>query len=706
MMITTNSIPSYVAPTFLALTLAVPIDSAAKELDPKAEVEKTSESILENSKKKAKASSKDVVELEDMIVKDRRFDTDIKLRPINSTVVSREEIERIKFTDPDEILNRIPGTSLSRNFRIPKGGKGYTISVIDGVSVRNPYSGSTQQIADTNTFDIERIEVIKGPASVLYGSNAFGGVVNVITRDPPKDSEYKVWIEGGSFDRIRGGLNAAGTAGPVGYSVDFNIWDIDGYRDGEKNDRKAVSGKLLFHPDSLSNLKFSGEYMDRFSKSAGTLSQSEFDDNPKQNVAQNTFSEKETVTGSVAFDREMWTDGHINANFGYRHEDSYSLQSFGGGAPSKNENNDMNVKVWYKHDFDFLKASLMGGGSYYYGDNDNQRFNRRSKEVTRSSYNEQAIYSGFAELQFSPIDKLRVTGGFRYEGTDFKSTDKINGGVTRAEFTDVTPVAGFTYDITNDHKFWFGYSEGFSSPSLSSLFTSQNNNPNLKPEEATNYEIGIRGAFLEDKLTYDVAFYYQDITNYIVNSITGVDRRGQEEFNFQNAGEVNLRGVETVIEYQPWEYLRLGVTHTYARNEYTNFIDRDRTLGKSVDLSGNRLAQSPDHHVNARVAVLPIKGLEIELEIDAYTGYFTNNQNNLDKGGEYTRPTHLNLRTSYEREGWGLWVHALNLTNELEERVGYTPASRGRGGRPGKPGGRQIRVAEGFSIYGGVSYKF
>lgn len=611
------------------------------------------------------------------------------------------ELDRLKFVDPDELLRRIPGESLSRNLRIPKGGKGYTISVIDGVSVRNPYSGSTQQIENTNTFDIERIEIIKGPASVLYGSNAFGGVVNVITRDPPEEAEYKVWVEGGMFNRVRGGLNAAGTAGLVGYSVDFNIWDMDGYTDDTRTERKAVSGKLLFHPDSESNLEVRGEYMDRFSKRGGTLNQSQFDENPRKNVRNDAYSDKETYTGSVAFDRKMWSDGEINANFGYRHEESFAVTSFGGGDPQDASLNDLNAKVWYTHDFDFLKTRVLGGGSYYYGNSDSKRFKAKNNKLTRSLFNEQEIYSGFAQLEFTPIDKTRITAGFRYETTDFKSKNRLKGNkITTAEFSDFTPTVGFTYDFTDEHKFWFGYSEGFSSPSLSSLFTSRNNNPDLKPEEAANYELGIRGGFMENKLTYDVAFYYQDITNYIVNNITGLDDKGEELFNFQNAGEVNLRGVETVIEYQPIDYLRLGITHTYARNRYTDFIDRDRATGKEVDLSGHVLRTSPEHHINARITVLPIEGLEIELEVDAYTRYFTHDNNSLDTRGEYSRPTHLNLRTSYEKKGWELWLHALNLTDELEERVTFSP------GRRGKPGSRSIRVADGFSIYGGIGYNF
>lgn len=301
-----------------------------------------------------------------------------------------------------------------------------------------------------------------------------------------------MWIEGGTFDRIRGGANTSGTFENVGYFLDFNIQDIDGYRNETKNERNAVSGKLIFHPDSDSKLSVRGEYLDRYSQEAGTLTQAQFDENPRQNVTNHAFSEEDTYTGAMAYDRKMGASGLLNANSGYRHEESYSVTSFGGGDSTDTTLNDLNAKVWYKHDFDFLKSSLMGGGSYYYGNDDNKRFDQDDNSLTRSSYNEQKIYTGFAQLEFSPVQNLKVTTGFRYETTNFKSTNRLNGKTDRAEFSDFSPVAGFTFDFMKDHKFWFNYSQGFSSPSIRSLYTAKNNNPNLKPEEADNYGVGLR----------------------------------------------------------------------------------------------------------------------------------------------------------------------------------------------------------------------
>ena len=160
--------------------------------------------------------------------------------PMTLQTIGRQELNRIKFTDVDQVLNRIPGMSLSRNFRFPEGGRGYTIPLIDGVSVRDPYRGSANQIGDTNTFDMDRIEVIKGPASALYWNNAFGGVVNVITRDPAEDSKHSLWFEGGTYDRLRGGGTTEGWVGDLGYMLDFNLWDIEGWRQFSEQRSRTV----------------------------------------------------------------------------------------------------------------------------------------------------------------------------------------------------------------------------------------------------------------------------------------------------------------------------------------------------------------------------------------------------------------------------------------------------------------------------------
>ena len=174
--------------------------------------------------------------------------TPAKELPLNIHVINRQEVERLQFVDPDELLDRIPGETQVRNLRIPNGAKGYTIPMADGIPLENPYEGATQRLDRINTSDIQRVEVIKGPASALYPNNALGGVINVVTRDAPLTPETTVWAEAGDFNRRRGGVSTGGTIDKVGYFFDINSRNLDGLRDGVQNDRDQLSGKFIYDP--------------------------------------------------------------------------------------------------------------------------------------------------------------------------------------------------------------------------------------------------------------------------------------------------------------------------------------------------------------------------------------------------------------------------------------------------------------------------
>lgn len=284
-----------------------------------------------------------------------------------------------------------------------------------------------------------------------------------------------------------------------------------------------------------------------------------------------------------------------------------------------------------------------------------------------------------------------MTAGFRYESIRLDSDDRLSNQNFDTQFSDIKPKAGVLFDLADNHHMWFGYSEGFLAPDIDELFVSNRTtqaNPGLEPEDATNYEVGFRGTLFEDRLAYETAFYYLNISQFIVSS-ENPDLNGPE-FLLTNAGKVNLRGVETVIEYLPFDFLKLGITHTYARNQFIAFNNA------GTDLSGDRLQRSPEHHVNARVGVLPLPGLEIEVEVDFYDGYETNDNNAIDPRGTFTRGERLNLRTTYQTGPFEVWLHALNITDTLEDRVGFST----------RRNSRNIRTVDGFQIYGGVGITF
>ena len=121
-----------------------------------------------------------------------------------------------------------------------------------------------------------------------------------------------------------------------------------------------------------------------------------------------------------------------------------------------------------------------------------------------------------------------------------------------------------------------------------------------------------------------------------------------------NAGETSQQGVEVSAELKPVDYASLSISYTYSRNEYEEYIDG------GVDYSGNTMERSPNNRLNARIAVLPLQDLWIELEMDAISSQYSDPANT----HEYSRPTLFNLRANYDWQEWSFWGHVLNMTDQ------------------------------------------
>ncbi|MCK4840810.1 MAG: TonB-dependent receptor [Methylococcales bacterium] len=633
---------------------------------------------------------------------------DIKTLPVASTIVNQEEMKRLKFVDPDELLDRIPGETQVRNLRIPNGSKSYTIPMVDGAALTSPLSGSTQAFGDSvNAQDIERIEIFKGPVSALHANNAFGGVINVVSKGSVSMPEQntRFWVEAGNHDRYRGGVSSQGELKGVGYLFDLNTWNIGAYRDQTNitdnlgnttiqetgEERHQASAKFIFHPDEVSSLILRGSYLKEHLTVPGDLEEPDFIIDDSGIGKDGTFSDEETFTGSAIYKRDFTDADHLDANFTIRLLESSGISRFSGSHDD--DTTDINGKISYKHDFDFWNSNFIMGTDIYHGINDDfnpGKMGRSGMEESSKDYGTTGIYAGFAQVQFSPIENLQITAGVRHESIDLEQSNTTQSGVVtanRASFSATLPKAGISYDFLDRHRVWFAYGEGFLAPSISQLYTGRGNNPNLNPEEAEHFEVGLRGSLplFNRDLTYDTSYYHQDINQYIINrDLLGVDMNA-------NAGKVTIQGVETVLEYQPFDFIRLGVTHTYARNIYKRYIDSN-----GDDLSGEEMNRSPEHHINGRVAVMPLEGLAIELEVDSSTSYTTLDNASKDPQGRFSRDERINLRLTYDKGPYELWFHALNIGDVKEDRVGYSTRS----------GVRSIRTVDGLQLYGGIAYNF
>ena len=606
----------------------------------------------------------------------------LKELPFNAHIVGLEEIERLRFVDPDELLDRIPGETQVRNLRIPDGSKSYTLAYVDGVPIESPYGGATSRLDRVNTSDIQRVEVIKGPTSALFANNVFGGVVNVVTKDIPLETQAGVSAEFGNFNRERFGVDFSDTQGNLAYSLNVNTRRLDGLREGTQNDRDVGSLKIVYDLTENTRITTRLERFEETTEFRGDLTAEEISDDPTQAGSLDSATDLDQDTISIALRHRLET-GEFNAVLLNRVADTVGLSRFSG--PEDSTDDAINFITSYRHDLS--NGSLIFGYDRYDGDVDTRSFDRNDLELTgdftESSENLE-IDAYYAQYQVALTEDLTLIAGLRHE--DIHLSSDVDGGQD-ADFSSTAPKLGLTYQLADNAQFWFSISEGLYAPDLDDLFDEDEGNPNLDSEEAQNIELGFRGSW--NAWAYDVSIYHNEIDDYLVTQEL-FNANGDEFELTTNAGQITVKGLEAVVEYAPensnW---RAGLTYTLSKNEFDSFVQS--TAGADDDFSGNELRRTPRHHINLRFAWEPITNLIAEIEGDFNSSYFSDDANSIE--GRFKRDERVNLRVTYDMNKWSFWASALNITDTLEDRGTF---SRGE---------LSFRTIDGRSYYAGLSYR-
>ncbi|MHB8772580.1 MAG: TonB-dependent receptor [Syntrophales bacterium] len=663
------------------------------------------------------------MDLDEVIVTGSRVETRISETPSTVNTITAKELEEVKYRNPAEVLIRVPGVNMNTysgedalsSIRVPTSFiNPYTLILVDGIPASSYGQGNASTWRELNSMDIERIEVVKGPSSALYGSSAIGGVINVITKKPGGKPEFRLWGEYGGYDQGRGGVNGSFRSGAFAGRTDGYVIANEGWREHTAVRKQAVTVAGQFIPDERSAVDLRVDYTHFNNEQAGSLDVADFDADPRQDYYTFTYAKMEKITPALTYNRTIGDAGDLRLTFQSRFINDHDTFSAYGvrydprrrvftGVPSKLDGVDHDVQAFYKHEFAPLRTRLIGGVDYQ---RSGQSVDNYSSTVTRDPASRKfvsfttPVLSGafdsaadviapYLQAEFSPLEKVRFTAGGRYDSVHYDVTSKfgtVTGG-TRS-FDNFTAKAGATYDVTAGFNLYASYSQGFVAPSPSQLFTtSRGANPDLNPEKAENYEVGMRSLFWGGKAAFDAACYDMRITDKIIHQSINL-----AQLLYRNVGETSHRGVEVQLSVKPVDLVRVSVAYTYARNLYENYTDSN--AAPPINYNGNTIPRAPEHHLNARLALIPFPDLELELEADDISRQYADDANGLS----YSRPTLFNLRSIFNWKSWSFWGHVLNLTDERyashisESNVTANAMSL----YPGMP----------LTFYAGVSYRW
>jgi len=617
--------------------------------------------------------------------------------------ISEEVLNNTDKTNMSQVLMTIPGiymeqtgnTERSNIFIRGIGGNDWrtpgVLLIVDGV----PMTDATGDL-DFENIDmenIEKIEVIKGPVSAFYGSNAMSGVINIVLKEPKDGFHGQFKQSVAQFRSNKTSANLNGAKNGLGYYVYGNHYYTDGYQENATYESTHAGLKLTKNFENIGKFNFVNEYSYSDRHTTSSLDSLTFVTNPTFNDENNHYI-KEMYTSSLSYNNRFKNDVNMYSIIHLREtsqEGSWSdtrwseddISAIGGELRLSKEVELMN-----------LKNEITVGGSYDYETS-------TEKDFTRDAYTgiigdltgEGEVKYGLAGLYIQDqitYNKLKVVLGLHYEAVHYDWNDVFNAGTeddTSDETTisDLTPKFGFTYEFNQKLSVFGNVGKGFNPPDYDDLFTegwSSVPNPDLKPEYITNYDIGIKGLILKNTLDYQFSYFYINYYDQIESVPYELDPSVDIH---ENIGDTRHQGVEVSLKYKPIEQVYLYGSYTY--------LDARFTYNPDEELIGNILRHSPYHQYSLGSIVKLDKIWSVTADFKHMGEYQMSNSNAMTYEGYDV----LNMKLRFQKKGWTVEWTVNNVTDEKYASFAYYSDSRHKQYyRPGLPRNYAFSVAYNF----------
>ena len=486
--------------------------------------------------------------INEVVVTGTRSETDVRHLPMTVSVVGRPQLEASQQTSVLPVLNsQVPGFfSTSRGvmgYGVATGASGQmslrgiggpaqaglpTTGLLVLIDGHPQYMGLMgHPIADAyQTMMAERVEVLRGPASVLYGSNAMGGVINIVTRKMQEDGiRTNINIGAGSYGSIQTEATNRIRKGRFSSTLTASYNRTDGHRADMAFEQYGGYAKLGY--DFTDNWKVWGDVnVTRFNATnPGSVMKPYIDNDQRITRGMTSFTLEnyyEKTSGALSFFYN-WGDHWIN--------DGYQP----GGEPLQyrfNSNDQMLGVSWYQSVQLFQGNRLTVGADYFHfgGEAWNQFFDGHRETSANKSLNEVA---GYVDFRQDIAAWLTLDAGAR---VDYHSQ-------TGTEFI---PQVGLAFHLPENAEIKAMASKGFRNPTIREMYMFPPQNPDLKPEKLWNYELSFSQRLMDNRLSYGLNVFYINGENLIIRL---PNPNGSGMLN-QNSGEIENWGAEANVGYQ------------------------------------------------------------------------------------------------------------------------------------------------------------
>lgn len=587
--------------------------------------------------------------------------------------------------------------------------------MVDGVPITDPDSLTRLDMVDTSL--IERIEVVKGPNSTLYGANAAGGVINIITKNPFDEPGVSLKVDYGSFNSQDYHLQYAGASGPVGYLLSGTRRSTDSWRDGNDFESNQFNGRMVWMIDDASDLELSLSYSDAELQLPGKLTKAQFEADATQRTSEWVNMGRDSQVGRLGLSYRHEFQGGQETKlqlYAQQWEHYHPVVTWinDGGATVLGADLQQNVPLALHG----MKHLITVGVSAQRDDRDTKAYAYRDLVTTTVNgmtvaappYTSSDAAGDLAEISRNIVDSwgvflqdsVRVTAGtivdlgLRYDRVRFDIDSEFyqewafltsNKGTSYFNYRDRredvafeksweswSPRIGVNQALGEALNVYAAVATGFQTPTQSEV----ESNPELKPQDSVNYEVGLKGHFRSGS-RFDVALYTTTIEDEVVRLM---DQRGATIYD--NAGRTRHLGAEFSVR-QPLPYhITIQANYSYGDFTFVDYEEAERTgfPAKTVLVSrdGNDLPLSPRHKYGAALSFAPPGGFNARLSTVTWGSYYVDTANTETYGGFTT----VNGRLGYERGRWGGFVAVDNILDtkyaaEVTKNYGKTSYAPG-----------------------------
>ena len=568
--------------------LAAPRESSSQEAGT---VEETPAAVEPSAPEKEKAPARG----DEIIVIATKSDINKRETGASVTIITEKELEQRGEETVIGALRDVPGLNIVQESVFGgkasvfiRGGKsGNVLVLIDGVEANDPSNPDrSYDFANLTTDNVERIEILRGPQSTLYGSDATGGVINIITKKGSGKPRLSIKAEAGTYSTFKGSMSVYGGTDEANYSFAVARTDAKGFSQAAKDPEAAAEPEK----DGYANTIFSSrmgfrvlgnswiDFALRYNDSEADIDDGSFLDDP------NNMLYTKNLTSVAAFEQPIakWWKHSISVSYA----DNDRKQRDEGDSVTPTESIDSwfqgnQKKAEWQHNFQTGEFNEVTGGVAYKKesmsllDYSDFGFGPSASQMDLTSVD---TYGYYLQDHLKLLDSFFATAGVRIDDHETFGTNtsyQVNGSY-------IIPL------INTRLKGLYG--TGFKAPSLYQLYAPIYGNADLKPEESASYEFGFEQPLWGERVVIEGTYFNARYTNMF-----GFD----SSFKTINIGKVDTRGIEAAAMFTVLDSLRLDGVYTYTEAE-------DKTTGE-------QLVRRPEHQGSINVNWMFIRGGNINL---------------------------------------------------------------------------------------------